>query len=84
MKKLTKNILISERSRILKLLLFYKNDAEDINFYIKNLILINKELENFKFKRNEPFEFILERTLKEPENDNIIRLKEKFILFLRK
>ena len=76
---MSSRILLNERKRLIILLLFYKNDAEDIIFYIKAISNINKELETKKYNKNDQFEFFLKKVLKEPTKENKDRLSEKFI-----
>ena len=76
-------ILLNERKRLILLLLFYKNDAGDIEFYIKSIRNINQELKHKNYNKNDQFEYFLEKVLKEPTKEHKNRLAEKFIEIAR-
>lgn len=81
---MTRKLLLNERKRYILLLLFYKNDPEDIQFFIKSISNINEELKYRNFNKNEQFEFFLKKVIESPTKENLNRLREKFIEIERK
>ncbi len=81
---MTRKLLLNERKRYILLLLFYKNDPEDIQFFIKSISNINEELKYRNFNKNEQFEFFLKKVIESPTKENLNRLRDKFIEIERK
>lgn len=81
---MTRKLLLNERKRYILLLLFYKNDPEDIQFFIKSISNINEELKCRNFNKNEQFEFFLKKVIESPTKENLNRLRDKFIEIERK
>lgn len=81
---MTRKLLLNERKRYILLLLFYKNDPEDIQFLIKSISNINEELKYRNFNKNEQFEFFLKKVIESPTKENLNRLRDKFIEIERK
>lgn len=81
---MTRKLLLNERKRYILLLLFYKNDPEDIQFFIKSISNINDELKYRNFNKNEQFEFFLKKAIESPTKENLNRLRDKFIEIERK
>lgn len=81
--------IVDERNRLIFLLLFYKTDSVDKQFFIKEIKKYNEIIGQEKKIRNEyaisskslnvQFEFFLKKFLENNTQDNLDKLKTKYL-----
>lgn len=72
--------LLTERERLIILLLFYKNEEHDLEVFRKSIELVNAELESKnRYNKNLQYEMLIKKVISNNTAENRDRLKAKFL-----
>lgn len=72
--------LLTERERLIILLLFYKNEEHDLEVFRKSIELVNAGLESKnRYNKNLQYEMLIKKVISNNTAENRDRLKTKFL-----